>query len=74
MTNNTTENEYLQHWVFVYNPFDQMWNAVPRDIYTQYWNHYKHPRVIRSSKYATLIEILYKTKGDEQEIKKIGKK
>ncbi len=67
------ENEYLQNWVFVFNPFKQLWNAVPREYYNDYWNDNKHPDVIRSSSIKTLLEVLHKTQGDKAKLNKLGK-
>ena len=30
--------ERIQNYVFHYNPFSKMWNMIPRDSETDYWN------------------------------------
>jgi hypothetical protein len=67
------DNEYLQNWVFVFNPFKKIWNAIPRECYNDYWNNIKHPDVIRSSKIETLLEVLHKTQGEKSKLNKLGK-
>ena len=63
---NTTA--YLEDWVFHYNSFTNQWAAIPRDVYTEYWSDYKHPRVLRSKHLNTLLDLLHKTKGDVEMI------
>lgn len=65
------KNEYLQNWVFVFNPFTQFWNAVPRQSYNDYWNDYGHTDVIKSSSIFTLLELLHKTLGDKDRLEKL---
>jgi hypothetical protein len=67
------ENEYLHNWVFVFNPFKQLWNAMPREHYNDYWNNSKHPSIIKSSSIKTLLEVLHKTQGDKTKLDKLGK-
>lgn len=61
---------YLHDWVFHYNVLTSSWAAIPRELQTQYWSNYDLEGILRSSKIETLLEILYKTKGDLIEIKK----
>lgn len=60
--------EQLQQYVFHFNPFTSTWNAIPRDLYTDYWSNPKVKGVLRSSNIKTLIELI--TKGEDF-IKKI---
>lgn len=62
---------FLTDWVFHFNPYDETWAAVPREIYDEYWNNFTHPEVLRSSNINTLIEILHRTKGDKLLIEKL---
>jgi hypothetical protein len=55
---------YLYDWVFHHNAYAKSWAAIPRDVYTEYWDKHDHPNVLRSSKLETLLEILHKSKGD----------
>lgn len=61
--------DYLYDWVFHYNPYTKNWAAIPRDLYTQYWDNYNLEGVIRSSSHKTLLEILQKTEGVDIEKK-----
>ena len=66
-------DECLHNWVFHYNPFNKLWNAIPRDLYNDYWSNSNHPGIIKSSKVSTLVEIITKTGGDPKQIKKLVK-
>lgn len=55
---------YLYDWIFHFNSYANLWAAIPRDSYTEYWDRHDHPNVLKSSKLETLIEILHKSKGD----------
>jgi hypothetical protein len=63
--------EYLHNWVFHYNHIAQEWAAIPREIYTEYWNDYNNKSVLRSPELHILITILQETKGDRKVIEKI---
>lgn len=66
-----TENEFMQDWVFHYNAYTKTWAAIPRELYVQYWSNASLKGILRSNSIDTLIEILYKTKGDESKMKKL---
>jgi hypothetical protein len=36
------ESDYMADWVFHYNPYNQLWNAIPRNIYNEYWSNSQH--------------------------------
>jgi hypothetical protein len=55
---------YLHDWIFHFNAHTEQWNAVPRETYTEYWNDYSNPTVLRSKNLNTLLELLHKSKGD----------
>lgn len=61
------EKNYLYDWVFHFNPYTKQWAAVPRETYSEYWNDANHPNVIRSKKFETLLDILYKSNGNVEE-------
>ena len=65
------EDEFMQDWVFHYNPYSKQWAAIPRDHYTEYWNNFKHPEVLRSKHMNTLLSLLYKAKGNKDIIEDI---
>ena len=62
---------YMYDWVFHFNPYSEEWSAIPKKLYYEYWNNKKHPDILRSKKVTTLLEILYKAKGDVDEIQKL---
>ena len=55
------ENLYM--YVLHFNPYTNVWNAIPRDKYNEYWNDINTKGVLSSKKVETLIELI--TKGDE---------
>lgn len=64
----------LYNWVFHFNDFTGLWNAIPRDYYNEYWSNNQCSAVITSSSIDTLKELIYKTNGDKSQIEKlIGK-
>ena len=54
---------YLEDWVLHYNSTNELWAAVPRETYSEYWNNYNAP-VLRSKHLNTLLDLLHKSKGD----------
>lgn len=62
---------YLGDWVFHYNPHAELWAAIPRDSYNEYWSVYTHPSILRSKKLETLLSLLNKSKGDVKVIEKL---
>jgi hypothetical protein len=56
-------NDKFYDWLFHYNIYNQTWNAIPREKYSEYWNNEKVDGVISSKKIETLIEII--NKGNE---------
>ena len=50
-------------YVLHFNPYTNVWNAIPRDKYNEYWNDINTKGVLSSKKVETLIELI--TKGDE---------
>lgn len=58
------ELSYLEDWVFHYNSHSKEWAAIPRETYSEYWNNFKHPDVLRSKHLNTLLDLLHKSKGN----------
>lgn len=54
---------YLHDWVFHYNPYAKLWNAIPRDLYNKYWDNFELEGVLRSRDVSTLFDLLHKAKG-----------
>lgn len=59
-----TDNSYLNDWVFHFNPYTEMWAAIPRDEYQTYWSDYNNANILRSKHLNTLVDLLHKSKGD----------
>lgn len=57
-------NDYLHDWVFHFNPYRNLWTAIPRDLYNKYWDDCELKGVLRSKDINTLLELLYRSKGD----------
>jgi hypothetical protein len=55
--------ENLYNYVLHFNPYNNTWNAVPRDKYNEYWSKQNVDGVISSSKLETLVELI--TKGED---------
>ena len=55
--------ENLYSHVFHYNPYSEIWSAIPRDLYNDYWSNANLPGVIRSKEIKTLISLV--NKGEE---------
>ena len=65
------EQLYLNDWVFHFNAYAETWAAIPRESYNEYWNDYKNAGVLKSKNINTLLELLYKSKGDANVIEHI---
>lgn len=45
----------LYNYVFHYNHFDDLWYAIPREKYTQYWDNEMTAGVLNAKEIETLI-------------------
>jgi hypothetical protein len=61
----------LEGWVFNYNAFNGQWAAARREDYALLFNEYRNPNVLRSKSFETLQELIIKTNGDIDKIKKL---
>ena len=50
--------ENLYSYVFHFNPYSEIWSAIPRDLYNDYWSNANLPGVLRSKDMKTLIELV----------------
>jgi len=50
----------LYNYIFHYNHYTELWNAIPREIYTKYWDNDDVNGVLKSKEITTLIEIITK--------------
>lgn len=55
--------EELYGYVFHYNPYEKLWNAIPRDVYNSYFSDRFTDGILKSKDINTLIEIL--SKGED---------
>lgn len=67
------DRDYLNNWVFHFNPFTDTWYAIPRDHYLEFWSNPTSDNVLRSSNINTLLDILHKVKGDTSLVKSVIK-
>ena len=63
-------NENLYGWLFTYNPHTENWRTCKREDYLKFFSS-PETEFIRSKNLNTLIEIIIKTQGDEDKIKKL---
>lgn len=61
----------LYHWIFHFNEYTGLWNAVHRDHYHDYWSNRNFGGVISSRNIGTLVELVKKTNGDPEKIEKL---
>jgi len=55
----------IHNYVFHYNKYNKTWNAIPRDLYLEYWSKPAGSikGILRSTDIDTLVEII--DRGDE---------
>lgn len=54
------KNEELYEYVFHFNPYNELWSAIPRDVYQEYFNNNDVDGVLKSKEYTTLIALILK--------------
>lgn len=55
--------DILYDYVFHFNPYTKLWNAVPRDAYSAYWSDREVKGVLKSKNINTLLELVQR--GDD---------
>jgi len=50
----------LYNYVFHYNHYTELWNAIPRELYVKYWDNDELDGILKSKNISTLIEIITK--------------
>lgn len=60
----------LHDWLFHYNPYKKIWAAIKRDDVAKYFNG-ELENILTSKKQSTLVDIILKTDGEENKIKKL---
>ena len=66
--------EFMHDWVFHFNPYTELWNAIPRNLYNAYWSNYNIKGILRSKDINTLLDLLHKAKGDIDQVYKMTTK
>jgi len=66
-------NENLYGWVFVFNPYTQLWNTAKREDYNLLFSatSKNDSRVLKSKNIETLTSIILKTRGVVAKINKL---
>ena len=54
------KNNILHDYVFHYNSITELWNAVPREKYNEYWSNNNVEGIMKSKEFATLVEMISK--------------
>jgi hypothetical protein len=65
-------SEYLYDWLFHYNHYKKLWSAFRREDSNAYFNG-ELQDVLSAKKQSLLVEIILKTKGDVELIRKYVK-
>ena len=55
--------EQLYNYVFHYNHYTELWNAIPREMYNKYWDDDDNETVLKSKSITTLLELI--GRGDD---------
>ena len=53
----------MYNYVLHFNPYTELWSAVPRDLYQEFWNNPDVKGVLKSKDINTLISLI--NKGEE---------
>ncbi len=61
-------NECLFNWVFHYNPMNNLWNAIHRDKYNQYWDNTEDNSIIKSTQISTLVDLIVKMNNSDLDL------
>lgn len=52
--------EKMYDYVFHYSHLTKQWNAIPREVYNEYWNNNNVDGVLKSKNISTLMELIEK--------------
>jgi hypothetical protein len=61
----------MYNYIFHFNEFTNLWNAIPRDLYNQYWDNNKIDGVLSSSRIEVLIDLISKIDKDKEFLNKL---
>lgn len=63
----TIQNEILHGYIYHYNPYTQMWAAIPRELVNTYFNEgITHPMIIKHKNIHDLIEYVQLDSNDTE--------
>ena len=65
------KDEFMHDWTFHFNPYTELWNAIPRNLYNAYWSNYEIKGILRSKDINTLLYLLHRGKGDIDAVYKL---
>jgi hypothetical protein len=52
--------ELLYNYVLHYNPYQELWFAIPREKYLEYWSEQNVPGVLSAKDVNVLVEVISK--------------
>lgn len=58
MKNQSNDNSY--NYVFHYNHYTDIWSAIHRDNYKDYWNNSEDPRILKARDITGLLDMIEK--------------
>lgn len=63
-------DECLHNWMFHFNPYTKLWNAFPREEYSNYFNNSDDPNalILKSTDIKALLDILRRINCDPDRI------
>lgn len=53
----------LYNYVFHFNTFDDIWYAIPRDLYMEYWSNRNIHGILKAKNINVLVEMI--NRGEE---------
>lgn len=59
----------LYNYVFHYNEYTELWNAIPRELYNNYWDNLDIDGVLKSKEIHVLIDLIEKGEAFIKSIK-----
>lgn len=65
--------ENLYDWLFNYSPYINKWRAAKREDASLLFSNINSPKILVANTHAVLEEIIMKTNGDPEMIKKLIK-
>lgn len=54
--------EKLYNYVFHYNHYNELWYAIPRELYNQYWTTPDTDDILKSKHFNALLDVIINQK------------